>query len=466
MKKKIILMSLVITMLMSIFMTTFVYAANVVREDVTLEKVKDNVCTIKLGEDGEVIKQLLSVSNEKKEVTLQIDVKNLKSEEEEVKPTEMFLVIDDSKSMLDNTLANGTTRKEAVFTSAKTLAEKILTEQPTTKIGIVSFSSNSDVEKEGTLEDANLVIAPTNKIADITTAIDGIETTGVRTNIDAGLQIAKNNFSTDTNLNRYVILLTDGVPNNSVGSKLTYSGDTRDNTKATLKSIIDDNINVITVMTGVDSTYKPDADGNLSPEAAGKTYKDLAEEIFGTQTEPNYGKFYYVSDESVEATITEIVYNDVKVVVKNEIKDIVVVDYFPLDIVENYDFEIFEEANIGTVTPNINKDDNSITWTIQTLKAGETATFKYKLKLKEKFNEKIIDVETPTNKKLDTTYTGKDGEPKAETSDVSPSIILKRDKAPNPIPQTGDKTTFIILAVVILGIALGVYVKKYNKETK
>lgn len=463
MKKKFILLSLIITLIMSVIMTTFVYAAN---EDVTLEKVKDNVCTIKLGEDGEVIKQLLSVDNEKKEVTLQVDVKNLRSEDESIKPTEMFLVIDDSKSMSDNTLTSGKTRKEAVFTAAKSLADVILKEQPTTKIGVVRFSSNSDTTKEGTLEDANLVIAPTNKIADITTAIDGIETTGVRTNIDAGLQIAKSGFTTDEGVNRYLILLTDGVPNNSVGTSMTYSGGTATNTKATLKSLVDSNINVITVMTGVDSTYQPDPDGNLSPDAKGKTYKDLAEEIFGTQAQPNYGKFYYVSDESVEDTITKDVYNDVKVVIKNEIKDITVVDYFPLDIVENYDFEIFEEANIGTVTSTVNEEDNSITWTIQTLQAGETASFKYKLKLKEKFNEKIINVETPTNEKVDVSYTGTDDTTQKETSDVSPSIILKKDQtiAPEPIPQTGDNVMLISLAIVgLLAIAIIGVVKHHNK---
>lgn len=267
MKKRIILLGLTIILIMSTIITTFVYAAN---EDVTLEKVKDNVCTIKLGEDGEVIKQLLTVDNENKEATLQIDVKNLKSEDEAIKPTEIFLVIDNSKSMSDNTLADGRTRKEAVFTAAKSLTDKIIQEQPTTKIGIVSFSSNSDTTKEGTLEDANLVIMPTNNATDITTAIDGIATTGVRTNIDAGLQIAKTNFSTDEGVNRHLILLTDGVPNNSVGTSMAYSGATATNTKATLKSIVDSNINIITVMTGVDSTYQPDPDGNLSAEAAGK----------------------------------------------------------------------------------------------------------------------------------------------------------------------------------------------------
>lgn len=461
MKKRIILLGLTIILIMSTIITTFVYAAN---EDVTLEKVKDNVCTIKLGEDGEVIKQLLTVDNENKEATLQIDVKNLKSEDEAIKPTEIFLVIDNSKSMSDNTLADGRTRKEAVFTAAKSLTDKIIQEQPTTKIGVVSFSSNSDTTKEGTLEDANLVIMPTNNATDITTAIDGIATTGVRTNIDAGLQIAKTNFSTDEGVNRHLILLTDGVPNNSVGTSMAYSGATATNTKATLQSLVNSNINIITVMTGVDSTYQPDPDGNLSAEAAGKTYRDLAEEIFGTQAQPNYGKFYYVSDESVEDTITEDVYNDVKIVIKNEIKNIILVDYFPTDIIENYDFEIVEKANIGTVTPTVNTDDNSITWTIQTLKAGETASFKYKLKLKEQFNREIINVETPTNEKVDVSYTGTDENTEKQTSNVSPSIILKQDTAPDPIPQTGDNTMIIALAIIGLVTVAIIGIAKYRNK--
>ncbi len=477
MNKKICLSTILMTLIMLITMVTSVYAAN---EDVTLVKVKDNVCTIKLGDDGEVIKQLISVDNEKKEVTLQIDVKNLKSKEEEIQPTEMFLVIDDSKSMSDNTLSSGKTRKEAVFTAAKTLAKQILEEQPSTKIGVVSFSSNSEISKEGTLEDAKLVIEPSSQISEITTAIDNIETTGGRTNIDAGLQTAKAHFSTDTTLNKYLILLTDGVPNNSVGTSSTYSGNTAKNTKATLQSIKNSGINIVTVMTGVNSTYQPDPTGAVSADAAGKTYKDLAEEIFGTQEAPSYGKFYYVSDDSVEDTITKVVYQDVRTVIENEIKDITVVDYFPLDIVENYDFEIFEEANIGTVTPTVDTTNNTITWKITTLKAGETASFKYKLKLKEKFNEKIINVETPTNQKLDVNYTGTDGKTKKVSSDVSPSIMLKKDEvpeptpepepkpdntiAPDPIPQTGDNTASVVFGIAVAGIALAVCIKNRNNK--
>lgn len=49
MNKK-ICVSIIIALIMIVTLATSVLAAN---EDVTLVKVKDNVCTIKLGEDGE-----------------------------------------------------------------------------------------------------------------------------------------------------------------------------------------------------------------------------------------------------------------------------------------------------------------------------------------------------------------------------------------------------------------------------
>ena len=93
------------------------------------------------------------------------------------------------------------------------------------------------------------------------------------------------------------------------------------------------------------------------------------------------------------------------------------------------------------------------------------------MKLKEKFNEKIINVETPTNQKVDVEYTGTDNTKKNETSDVTPSIMLKKEVkpeepkkdnsiAPNPIPQTGDNLTFIVLGMVVLAVGLLIYIKK------
>lgn len=472
MNQKLKLMS-VITLILIMLMTTVAFAAN---EDVTLSKVSDTICDIKMGEDGELIKKLISVDNPKKEIVLQIDVTNKKSVEETIEPSEIFLIIDNSKSMSDNKLEDGTTRKQAVFTAAIDLAEKILTEQPSTKIGVVSFSTNSEISKEGTLEDASLVIKPSSDIDTIKTAINGIQTTGVRTDIDAGIQVAKANVSADTTLNKYFILLTDGVPNTAVGGPTsTYGGKVTTKTKATLSTLKTAEINLVTVMTGVNSSYQPDPTGAVSSDAAGKTYKDLAEAIFGTQETPNYGKFYYVTDANVTNTITKNVYSDVRKVKKNEIKNISVIDYFPANIIENYDFEIIEKANVGEVTATVNKENNSITWNIETLEAGKTASFKYKLTLKEKFNENILNVVTPTNEKVDVKYTDTDGKDQTETSKDSPSVKLTKETkkpentvdntvAPDKIPQTGDKIPYIFTAIFAIIIGFMIYFSKNRRN--
>ena len=472
MNQKLKLMS-VITLILIMLMTTVAFAAN---EDVTLSKVSDTICDIKMGEDGELIKKLISVDNPKKEIVLQIDVTNKKSVEETIEPSEIFLIIDNSKSMSDNKLEDGTTRKQAVFTAAIDLAEKILTEQPSTKIGVVSFSTNSEISKEGTLEDASLVIKPSSDIDTIKTAINGIQTTGVRTDIDAGIQVAKANVSADTTLNKYFILLTDGVPNTAVGGPTsTYGGEVTTKTKATLSTLKTAEINLVTVMTGVNSSYQPDPTGAVSSDAAGKTYKDLAEAIFGTQETPNYGKFYYVTDANVTNTIKKNVYSDVRKVKKNEIKNISVIDYFPANIIENYDFEIIEKANVGEVTATVNKENNSITWNIETLEAGKTASFKYKLTLKEKFNENILNVVTPTNEKVDVKYTDTDGKDQTETSKDSPSVKLTKETkkpentvdntvAPDKIPQTGDKIPYIFTAIFAIIIGFMIYFSKNRRN--
>ena len=456
-KKSIVLVSIIA--IISVFLFSTVYAAS---ENVTLEKAEDNVCEIALGKDGKLTKKLISVDNDKKEATLQIDIENLNNEN--AMPAEIFLVIDNSKSMTDNKLEDGQTRKTAVFSAAKQLVNNIFKEQNSTTIGVVSFSTNADTSKEGTMEDAKLVLEPTNSATEIAQVIDSIETTGARTNIDAGLQVAKNSFKSGEDIVKFVILLTDGVPNTAVGGPtMTYSGEVTTKTKSTLNSIKSLGINIITVMTGVNSQAQPDQNGATSPEAAGKTYQQLAEEIFGTQTNPTYGKFYYVTDKDVTNTIANTTYADIKEAFNNEITDIAMVDYFPDDIIANYDFEIVEKANIGEVTSEVNTENNSITWKIQKLSEKEKASFKYKLKLKENYDEKILNVTMPTNKKVDITYTKDKTETK--TSDVSPKIILKGDNtmAPEVIPQTGDTANYIVIGIAILATVSAITIYKIKR---
>ena len=113
---------------------------------VTMNVVEEPVCTIGLGENAKFEKKLISKDLNNKEVTIQLQVKN---DEVVNKPTgEIMLVLDNSDSM-NTTVSVATTRKELIFNSAKTLVSNLLKDNEELKIGIVSFSTNTDISKEG-----------------------------------------------------------------------------------------------------------------------------------------------------------------------------------------------------------------------------------------------------------------------------------------------------------------------------
>ena len=129
---------------------------------VTMNVVEEPVCTIELGENSKFEKKLISKDLNNKEVTIQLQVKN---DEVVNKPTgEIMLVLDNSDSM-NNTVDGTKTRKELIFDSAKTLVSNLLKDNEELKIGIVSFSTNTDISKEGSSEDANLVSSLSNDIS-------------------------------------------------------------------------------------------------------------------------------------------------------------------------------------------------------------------------------------------------------------------------------------------------------------
>ena len=484
----------IITLLIIVLSSTTIFGATTSK--LTLELVEDKVCTILLDESGKLEKRLISLSDDKKEVVLQITVENTRNVETEILPSEIFLVIDNSLSMKQE-IEDDITREEAVVVAAKTLAEKLLTVQPSTKIGVVSFSSldSSKGETEGTINDAKLQLLPTSTLSEITTAIDNIAYTGPRTNIEAGLTVAQNNFSSDEN-NKAVILLTDGVPNNAVGGPtLIYSSVVAKKTSAKLKELDNAGIKVISVMTGVSDTDAPYDEVSVPEGEEVKTYKELAEDVFGTEKHPYVGSFYFISDEQINTTITRTVFNDIIITKENSIDNVDVYDYFPDDILSNYDIEIIDGPNIGKIdympgdtlsTLDGNSVSKYIKWYIGKLNPGEIAKIQYKLKLKENFDRRIIDVVMPTNEKVDVSFVDIDGTPKKVSSPDSPTIVLKQyvtdipepdpDPQPKPeepepelpkvIPQTGSNSGFILgfIGISLAGAVISyiVYVKKYR----
>ena len=163
------------------------------------------------------------------------------------------------------------------------------------------------------------------------------------------------------------------------------------------------------------------------------------------------------TDDEVENTITSDIYNSL-VPTESSLKNIKIVDYFPAEIINNFNFAYVTQANIGEISSEVDKTNNSITWTIPELASGETATVQYKLKLKENFDSSIVNKILDTNEKVDITYTDLNGSEQAKTSDVTPK--LKLAEPPAELPKAG-----MPLIIGFGVIAIGTVIFSFTKLT-
>lgn len=423
---------------------------------VQMSVVEEPVATIEFGSNSKFEKKLISKDLTNKEVTLQLQVNNGEASK---KPTgEIVLVLDNSDSMNNEiTTTNGkTTRKQLIFDSAKTVITNLLKDNKDLKISVVSFSTNTTASKEGTTEDATLVSGLSNSHSVLTNAIDSIEANGPRTDLEAGLDLASKQFSS-TATNKYMIVLTDGVPNVSLGhNNPYYSDDTINATKAKLQAIEKQNIKLFTMLSGI-------SDESYVPSGTTKTFGEIINEVFGTTKTPTAGTFYYVSDDKIEETVTTI-YNSL-MPISQSYKNIQIVDYFPKEIIDNFDFAYVEKANIGEISAKVDTTNNSITWTIPELASGQTATVQYKLKLKQNFDSNIVGKILNTNEKVDLSYNDFDNNKQEKTTDVTPK--LKLAEPPAQLPKAGLNSILAgIIIITVLAIFFFVRFKKLNNDMK
>lgn len=435
----------IILFLLVTLISTFSFAAS----DVTMTVEKEPVCTINFGTNSYVERSLISKDLKNKEITLQLKVTN---NEQTLKPTgEIMLVIDNSKSMLDP-VTTTQTREDLVINSAKTLITNLLEDNEKLKIGVVSFSTNVEVSKEGTIEDANIISPLSNNTSTLLNAVSNIEYTGPRTDLDAGITLASQSFTTSTDkAHKYIIVLSDGVPNVAINyDKNYYSEDVISKTKSKLKSMSSIADNVIVMLTGI-------SNGDSVATPSTKTYNQIITEIFGTETNPTIGKFYYITDDKIENTIKNDIYNDL-LPISQSFTNLKIVDYINETIVKNFDFSYVKKPNIGTISDSIDKTTNSITWSIPELKSGETAIVQYKLKLKDEYDSSILDKTLDTNTKLDLTYTDFDKNTDTKNSTITPQIklVAPEEKLPQVLPKTGKTVLFGFIGIVaFISILLG-----------
>ena len=441
-----------------LLISTTCLAATTSSEKAKFEIVENNICTININNIAKFEKKITSYDLEKKELTIELKVTNT-AEPIFNKPTEITFVIDNSLSMKDS--VGTSTRFDVITDSAKTLATKLM-ENENVKIGITTFSTG---DEEGTLTDAKLRLKPNADKATVLSTIDSIKVAefGPRTNIEAGLTIANQNFTKDCEA-KYIVLLTDGVPNTAVGGPtLTYSGETATKTIAKLKELDKAGVKIFSVMTGVPDVEEP---------STGITYKALAEEIFGTTAEPTVGKFYYIPDSKIEETICTTILNNFEDTSANTLTNLKIYDYFPQEIVDNFDFSYVAEPTKGTISPTIDLQNNLITWTIDKLEPKETATVSYKLKVKDKIDSKILNVILNTNEKVEITADEIKTDDGTNTlvSKVTPKVRLTQDTttANTTIPQTGDTNTlYIFIGIILIAVvSLGIRLYIINKDVK
>lgn len=462
-------------LIIALLFTSTVFAGTPVSSgDAKMTLVSDNKADLTFGKYGTFEKKMDAINTTNKTIDLSLTVTNNQEKQQDqtvtsVKAGEVIFLIDGSRSMKVNnvTVEGKTTSREAiVINAAKTLAQKLFAANKEMKIGVVEFATSTTTTEEGTAADAKTITSSLATSLDATTtALDTVasDTMGSRTDLEAGLDAAENllNTTSTSNSEKYIITLTDAIPNVAIGvtpktdgTKWTsaYDENVFTPTKNKLVSLKNKGINVISLL--INMTDDEIQTSTMDPKP---TYKQVAQDIFGTESSATAGPVYYVEDSSATTAITESIYNNLTetktVSATNEYKltDIVIKDYIPQNIIDNFNFSYIVSPTIGTISQSIDTSDNSITWTIPELNPGETATVKYRLSLKDNFDSDILNINLPTNKNVTIDYkeNGKDG-PQV-SSDKCPIVKLTvEDK--KVIPNTGTNETQIMILIAVVAL--------------
>lgn len=457
---------LIVLLLLS---TTCLAATPVAKGDATMKLVEDNVNSMVFGKYGEFEKKMIKLDTVSKTIDIQLTAKN-NQEALENKDAEVVLLLDTSNSMAKRQVIvnNETmTRKELVLRSANQLIDKLLATKENIKLGIVEFATSANTEEEGTEADAKIITKSlTSDVQTLKSALETVEqdTMGDRTDVEVGLETAENllNTSENENANKYVVVLTDAVPNTAKGVKVDlYTETSADPTKAKLQDLDEKGINVISML--IDIKDDDIVISNRPEDSTFKTYKDVAYYVFGTPLAPTAGSVYYVNDEQVIDTVTNDIYEELIPVNEYVLTDIVIKDYFPQNIIDNFDFAYLTKPEIGEVTADVNREDNSITWIISELKPGEVATFTYRLSLKNTFSSDIVGVNLPTNKNVLIDYKENGVQGDQKNNDKAPIVALsvpqpKDNPTPDKeLPQTGSNTTIVTGTLIALSLAIAIF---------
>lgn len=431
---------------------------------------------------GNLVKTIVDSNKDTGEVTVELKLSNVKKETTKNTETEIILVVDNSGSM-DFKTAEGKTRKQILMKSAKELVNKVFETSTNVKMGIVDFAGKTGL---WSFVASSVITRPTSNKEDVLAGLTKMENSSTEsgTNIQMGLMKAEETFSKETG-NKVIILLTDGCPNEDgvedengtvhhvYNNEMVLTNETYNiilqNTKNELLNIKQKGITLISLMTGLNSD-DVDKDGNIITS----TEDDIKaiEIIFGTQENPTTGKFYNAKTTDVNNVIQNDIVKDVQEILNSPLNTVKIVDYFPEDIMDNFEFSYVGSPSVGTTSDTIDTETKTVTWDIGTLKGDEVATLRYKLKIKDMKNTGLLNKTIATNEKVVLTY--KDIESKDYTVELTSSPKIQLSEVKNDVPNNGeDKTIAPIgklpnaglstMAIVLIAIIMLIVIINYKK---
>lgn len=502
--------------ILSIFVLIFIIAliftpVNIASTTTQLSIVKNEADTKYLENDqGYLDKKIISSNAETGEVTVQLSLNNKKKEQEgeqvRYENTEIFIMVPVSIS---------NEKKEEYSTYIETLANKVFEANSKTKIGIIGLEgtvSDSELDEDGNMvwgendegdvpgseDDGEIVVNLTNDVSDLTNGILNMnpDETIYHINLQSAIRLAKNSYS--DNVNKILISLYDNVPSIAIGvkSEVTYGGifseyDTMEEaviekhekivryTKNEILSLANENIDFILLRpddTSFDQKWYSTTTGELTLEFDGSPY---VQDLYGTLDNPTYGKMYSLNNDSLEEIVTEYIYTDIIETIGTTMESIEVKDYFPQDILNNFDISFSDSTNLDFSTL---QEEGYITWNIEKLDREQTATIEYTLKIRNINNTQLLNKEIATNERVELTYIDYEGNEKETILESSPIIklvnielpdnnninintdnkntgLVDNTIAPGKIPQTGKTITIIAIVSIIAGLGIIWYTK-------
>jgi len=436
----------IIMLICGLLYTLPVFAANY-----KIVEVSKNAETKYLENDqGYINKKISSIDEEKGEVIIDLTINNKKKNSSKVtyKNTEVYVIIS-SETKADD---------------IKNMASKLLSKE-NIKVGVIQIVGTKESSAKGSSKDASVIVKATDNITDFNSQLDkNIVNYKTYANVQAALLLAKNTFSDDVNKFLVMLDVTPLVIEGTI-SEISYKNYHTEEeiknimrehtkvfttgTKKTLLSLADKNINLI-MLRPSDKIYNFTLTGT-DITIDGSSY---VQDLYGTIENPTYGIAYDSKNITSYDFLSNKVSEEVLSTIPDNITNITLTDYFPTEIVENFDFSYVKKPTTGTISSEIK--DNNIVYKVDKLQGNDSITISYKLKLKDNVKTDLLGKEILTNEKVTLNYTDINNKNYEVTQTSSPSIKLM--EVLNDMPDTNLNQSITIKIIGLITLVMGTFI--------